>query len=175
VVLLVTRELWIPLLYSNAFMGAYALVSWQLLGELIRSIKWGPNMVNQPYERYTFIVFQSFANAIIFLGVFWLLLPSLGVLAAPVAYCINQVCLVLIALAGHYYYDEFKFELENYGLIASSIALVAATMYVSYNLESVTLIWAGIIAVAAIVWLLVVVRASEKSLILDLLVKRKRK
>jgi O-antigen/teichoic acid export membrane protein len=173
--LLASREIWIPILYSNAFIGAYGLVGWQLFGELIRSIKWGPNMVNQPYERYTFIVFQSFANAIIFLGAFWLLLPSLGVLAAPVAYCINQSCLVLIALVGHYYYDRFKFELENFGLIASSIALVSATMYVSYNLGSVTLIWAGVIAVAAVVWLLVVIRASEKSLILDLLMKRKGK
>lgn len=167
--LLATRQFWIPILYSPEFMGAYALITWQLFGELIRSIKWGPNMVNQPYERYRFIILQSVANAVIFLSAFLLLKSDFGFFAAPLAYFITQVTLVLITLVGHYYYDKFILRSDNWLLILSSIATISIAVYGTYDPAAVSWVVIMILFFVALTWLFLSINKAEKQIILQMI------
>lgn len=175
IVLLTTREIWIPLLFSSQFLGAYSLVSWQLLGEFFRSVKWGPNIVNQPYERYRFIILQSIANAIINLVVFFILFESLGLIAAPLSYAITHGIMIPIVLSVHSYYDKFQVTKENSILFLSSSLLVGLSMFIFNKVEGGTTVNYLIIFSLLIIWLYANTNKNERRSVLHLITKKIKK
>ena len=59
VVLLCTRGLWVPVLYTGAFLAAGPMLSWQLSGELLAMLRQSMNISLLPRERLGFLVFQA--------------------------------------------------------------------------------------------------------------------
>lgn len=172
VLLLVTRELWIPILYSPAFMASYTLITWQLVGEFFRSLKWGANIVNQPYERYKFIMLQSLAVGVLSIIFFLLLKSNFGVLAAPVSYVLTHAVMFPVIYKVHRTYDNFRISKENWVLMLLSILLIGASVYLFYDRNELSLFKYLIIGVSFGFWGFVGTTVREREQIINFINKK---
>lgn len=152
VLLLVTRELWIPILYSPAFMASYTLITWQLVGEFFRSLKWGANIVNQPYERYKFIMLQSLAVGVLSIIFFLLLKSKMGLVAAPISYALTHAVLFPFIYAAHRAYDNFRISRDNWMLMFLSVLLIGVSVILFYYSTGFNLYKYIVMVVALIGW-----------------------
>jgi O-antigen/teichoic acid export membrane protein len=159
--LLVLREIWIPLLYAPSFLAAYGLVSAQLLGDLFLAVRWAPNLTNVPRERFAFIIGQAVAQSAIQLAAFFALLPRIGVLAAPASYAISHGAMVPPTLLGHYLYDRFRFDRGNWLLLIGSAPVVGVAAWATAVRDRPLWLFAGAPLSALLLWALVMVRRSE--------------
>jgi PST family polysaccharide transporter len=121
VLLLCTRELWVPLLYTRAFLAAGGMLCWQLGGELVAMLRQSMNISLLPRERLGFLVFQ----AVLYWGG-WavlsvLLLPRLGAVAVALAYCAAN----LLALVATYAYHRTAL---GYRVRADNVTLLLVTL-----------------------------------------------
>jgi hypothetical protein len=116
--LLALREIWIPLLFSKAFLAAGALVAWQLLGELVAMTRQSMNISVLPRERLGFLVFQALFYWGLWGAIATWTLPRLGATAPAVSYLAAN----LLALAVTWWYHRTRFgyrlEPENRRLLA---------------------------------------------------------
>lgn len=172
IVLLISRELWIPLLYSQKFIGAYTLVGWQLLGEFFRSVKWGANIVNQPYERYRFIMLQSLANSVLNLVIFFLLYDKLGLLAAPISYACTHGIMIPIVISVHNFYDKFKVDRANFFLFVGSIILISMTLFLFNSITDNNILSYLIVITATVAWVMVSAEKKERIAFREYVIKK---
>jgi PST family polysaccharide transporter len=85
---LALAPLGLDILYSSAFRPASQLLRWQILGDVLKIGSWPMGYVLLAANRgRTFLVTET-VNWAIFLGATWVLLPSLGLEAAGVAYLV---------------------------------------------------------------------------------------
>jgi O-antigen/teichoic acid export membrane protein len=121
VLLLAARDLWIPLLYSRAFLGVGATIAWQLAGELFAAMRQSMNITLLPRERLAFLVGQGMGYWSLWAALSYLLLPRLGVIAVPGSYCAAN--LVLLAISYLYHRERLGYRLDagNRTLIARTI------------------------------------------------------
>jgi PST family polysaccharide transporter len=131
VLILVFRNYWIPLLYSVAFLSASPLLSWQMLGDFFRAIGTSANLSLLPNERFGFFTFFTLARSTLQLIGFWVLLPYLGLLAAPAAYAVCQGLMVPVTLLWHYKKENFIYSLANWGFIARSTLVLGLTIFLT--------------------------------------------
>ena len=130
-VVLLSREVWIPLLYSSAFLGAYTLITWQMAGNLLSAVNGAANLTNLPRERFGFILGQAVASSGIHLGSFMFLLPQIGILAAPASYSIAQALMTPAVLAYHRCREGFTFDRRNWWLLIRSGLVVGLAMWMA--------------------------------------------
>jgi O-antigen/teichoic acid export membrane protein len=101
VLLLCARELWVPVLYTRAFLAAGGMLCWQLSGELLAMIRQSMNISLLPRERLGFLVFQ----ALLYWGgwalLSLLLLPRLGAIAVAFGYCAANLLALVVTYAYH--------------------------------------------------------------------------
>lgn len=128
VLILVFRKIWIPILYSPAFLGAFSLISWQLLGDVFRSINTPANIILLPNERFAFFTFKTLTYSVVRLVSFGLLFPVVGLLAAPVSYAIGRSFGTPITIYYHYKYEHFIYSKRNWWLIAKSVFAIGLVM-----------------------------------------------
>lgn len=128
VLILVFRTIWIPLLYTTTFLFAYPLITWQMLGDVFKSITNPENMILLPKELFTFFIIITLTYSAIQLISFWLLLPIYGLVAAPIAYAIGRAFTVPITLFYHYRYEHFIYSKSNWWLIAKSVFTIILVM-----------------------------------------------
>lgn len=170
--LLTASSFWIPLLYSPAFMAAQSLLMWQFLGELVRAIKWAPNMVNQPYERYKFIIGQSIGLSILHVLYYYLLVNRFHIVSAPMAYALAQLTILPIVLRVHFKYDQFLIIKKNVILSLSSIFILGLLAYLKalYIMNEIVLIIIGLLSV--LVWAFLQITAEEKNKLIQIINKK---
>jgi PST family polysaccharide transporter len=95
VLLLVARELWIPILYTRGFLAAGPLLAWQLAGELGAMLRQSLNISLLPRDRLRFLVAQAIGYWGGFALLSWSLLDRLGPVAVALSYCaMNLIVLV---------------------------------------------------------------------------------
>ena len=58
-VLLCARDVWVPVLYTRAFLAAAPMLCWQLGGELVAMLRQSMNISLLPRERLGFLLFQA--------------------------------------------------------------------------------------------------------------------
>lgn len=121
VLLLVARDLWIPILYSRAFAGAGALVAWQLAGELVALLRQSMNISLLPRERLGFLVAQGVGYWLLWAALAFGLLRTVGVEGVPIAYCTANVVLLVVSYAYHRRVLGYRVERENRGLLARTL------------------------------------------------------
>ena len=128
VLILVFRNIWIPILYSKAFLGAYSLVGWRVVGDMFRGVGFAVGLTIVAKERFGFLIGLNLGGSAIQLASFWMLLPVIGLQAAPISYALTQLSILPITLVGHYLYDRFSYSSRNWGLIGMSGLAVGLTL-----------------------------------------------
>ncbi|MEW6270538.1 MAG: oligosaccharide flippase family protein [Thermodesulfobacteriota bacterium] len=118
VALLATRELWVPVLYTEVFLAAGTMLCWQLAGELVAMMRQSMNISLLPRERLGFLVFQ----AVLYWGGWalssWLLLPRLGAVAVAFSYWAANLIALLATYAYHRSALGYRVRRENVALLA---------------------------------------------------------
>lgn len=135
VLLLVTRELWVPLLYSRAFVAGGAILAWQLAGELVAMMRQTMNISLLPRERLQFLVAQGVGYWVGWAALSWLLLPRFGVLAVPFAYCVTNLALLLLSYDYHCRWLGYRLDAENRRLIAGTLPFFVAALVLTQRGE----------------------------------------
>jgi PST family polysaccharide transporter len=121
VLLLVARDLWIPILYSRSFLGVGATIAWQLSGELLAMMRQSMNISLLPRERLAFLVGQGVGYWATWAALAYALLPRLGALAAPVAYCAANALLLGVSFSYHRNRLGYRIDRENRILLARTL------------------------------------------------------
>jgi len=161
VLILVFRGVWIPILYSQSFIGASSLLGWQVIGDIFRAIFGPANISNAPKERFGFIIGQTLLFSMLQLGTFWLLLPLVGLRAAPMSYALARGVMTPIVLFAHYRYDRFVYSSKNWLLVVKSIPVLGVTLILT-SLPNVNPVLNYLVpSVALVAWALTVVSHKE--------------
>jgi O-antigen/teichoic acid export membrane protein len=121
VVLLVSRALWIPVLFSDAFLAGGAMLCWQLMGELAAMLRQAMNISLLPRERLAFLVGQGFAYWGLWVLVSYALLDRLGPLAAAVGYLVANAVVLVATYAYHREILGFRVHPSNRRLLATTL------------------------------------------------------
>lgn len=159
--LLALREVWIPILFSKAFLAAGTLVAWQLVGELVAMTRQSMNISVLPRERLGFLIGQ----AIFYWGLWALVatvsLPWLGATAPAVSYLVAN--LLTLGLTWWYHRTRFgyRLEAENRRLLAWCVPGVCVALALVHGEAGWTERGAAIVLASA--WLL-----ANRSLLLRL-------
>jgi O-antigen/teichoic acid export membrane protein len=91
------RDVWIPLLFSHAFLSAAPFLIWQLGGDIFRVARVSMNISILPLERFGFAVFEGVFSwgAWAIAGV--LMIPAMGLMAIPVSYFVVNLLVLVIS------------------------------------------------------------------------------
>lgn len=152
VVLLCARELWVPLLYTPAFLAAGPMLCWQLAGELVAMVRQSMNISLLPRERLGFLLVQ----AVLYWGgwvlLSLLLLPRLGAIGVAVAYLASNVVALLVTYAYHVLALGYRVRADNVRALAITLPGFALALGLASG-EDPLLARAAPLALAA-VWML---------------------
>lgn len=126
VTLLATREIWIPLLYSRAFLAAQGILVWQFLGDFFLVVRRCMNIDLVPAQRLKYLVLDSslYAGGMILLAA--LLLPQLGVYTVVVASLIVNLLLTGLSLIYHHRRMLFRPDRASWTMLFKSGGLLGA-------------------------------------------------
>jgi PST family polysaccharide transporter len=121
VVLLCAREIWVPLLYTPAFLAAGPMLCWQLAGELLAMLRQSMNISLLPRERFGFLLFQAM--------LYWggwavmavLLLARCGAIGVAIAYLSANVVTLAVTYAYHRAALGYRLRSDNVRLLAVTL------------------------------------------------------
>ena len=154
---LIAAPVAVPLLYSDRFVPALALLPIQLLGDFFRNGAWMFGVWLVPRNRLRPWVLFDVVYAVVFLGSFLLLVDRLGLRSVVVAYLAAHVSHALL----HYGLARralgFQVGPANLRLLLASFALLLG--FVVWTPRDVA--GAAVGAVATVAWALLVVRRHE--------------
>ena len=119
--LLATRELWIPVLFTDAFLAAAGIVAWQLVGELVAMTRQSMNISLLPRERLRFLVVQALLYWGLWAGLSTALMPSLGAAAAAAGYFGANLLALVPTYLYHHRVLGYRLHAENRRLLAWSV------------------------------------------------------
>jgi PST family polysaccharide transporter len=138
VLLLVARDLWIPILYSSAFLTAGGILAWQLAGELLSLLRQSMNISLLPRERLVFLVGQGVGYWAVWALLAWLLLPTFGVAAVAIAYLAANVLLLGVCYAYHRRVLGYRLDAENRVLLRTTLPGFAVAVALAQSDDVVT-------------------------------------
>ena len=128
--LLVLREFWIPLLFSEAFLPAASLLVLQLSGELVSMLRQSMNISLLPHRRLGFMVLQP----TLFWGL-WALgamlgLSSFGLVAVAGAYLASNLVMWVVSWGYHRRVFGYRLDSDNRRSLAwaAPLFLLAAAL-----------------------------------------------
>jgi PST family polysaccharide transporter len=166
VLLLGTRELWVPVLYTRAFLAAGTMLCWQLSGELAAMLRQSMNISLLPRERLGFLVFQALFYWGGWTALSVALLPRLGAVAVALSYLAANVLTLGVTFAYHRTALGYRVREDNRSRLAlavpgfvGAVALASGDDLVTGRLAPVTL---------ALVWLV-----WNRDVFLDVLRRRR--
>lgn len=154
--LLLGRDLFVRLLFTDKFLPAIALFPLQLLGDLIKAVAWAIGLPTLPQERFRArIVLISLRNAV-FLGVFFLTPAESrlfgAVLAYSVAYGVNLVSTYLYM----HWLNGFKFDRKAGVLLLTSLTAVTIVAFLPLDFR-----WRAAGVAISVVWVLISVQRQD--------------
>lgn len=121
VVLLCARELWVPLLYTSAFLAAGPMLCWQLGGELVAMLRQSMNISLLPRERLGFLLFQALLYWGGWVLLSLLLLPRLGASGVAVAYLLANLLALVVTYAYHALALGYRIRPDNVRALAITL------------------------------------------------------
>jgi hypothetical protein len=121
VVLLCARELWVPLLYTSAFLAAGPMLCWQLGGELVAMLRQSMNISLLPRERLGFLLFQAVLYWGAWVALSLLLLPRLGASGVAVAYLLANLLALVVTYAYHALALGYRIRADNVRALAITL------------------------------------------------------
>ncbi|MDD5466288.1 MAG: oligosaccharide flippase family protein [Anaerolineales bacterium] len=149
------REVWIPLLFSPAFISAGGFLLWQFLGDLFHAGRQNLNIILIPLIRLKYLVLDG----VLYWGG-WValsvgLIPRLGVVAVPISYMIVNLALLLMAAAYSTLTAGFRLRKDNLLLLAKGAPLLALGYWAAGSLVDLglRLLLCGGILLAMLAWL----------------------
>jgi len=126
VALLATREIWIPLLYSRAFLAAQGILVWQFLGDFFLVIRRCLNVDLVPTRRFGYLTLDGGLYALGMIGLAAGLLPVFGVYTVAVTSLILNLVLSGLSLAFHLRRTDLRLTPASRAILFKSFALLCA-------------------------------------------------
>lgn len=126
ILLLLTRQIWIPLLYDSAFLTASSVLVWQFGGDLLRIMRTSINSSLLPQERFWVINLNEITywlSWIIFMNI---LMPYVGILAAGIGYFLANLSQLPLNWFYHHRHLGFRMSPENKLLILKALPITVA-------------------------------------------------
>lgn len=154
-ILMVTRLLWIPLLYSADFLSAAPLLMWQFIADLLRMIRITMNISLLPLDRLGFVLIDGLIDWLGWLLLSLLLLPGMGIMAVPFSYMISGLAALLTAFIYHKLTTPFRIYRQNIVLIGKASALLAPGLISAHFGEGFLFQWIipSILILIMLLWL----------------------
>ncbi len=149
--LLATREIWIPILFTEAFLVAAGMVAWQLVGELMAMGRQSMNISLLPRDRLRFLVFQALLYWGLWAALSTVLMPYLGVTAAAAAYFAANGISLVIAYSYHHRVLGYRVHAENRRLLRWAVPGVAVGVILT--LQADMIVGRVVPLVMALAWL----------------------
>ena len=157
------------MLYTADFLDAASLMNWQLTGDLFRAVGWTANFTLLAKERFKLLIFLTLFVSSVRFGTFYLLLPNMGIQAAPVSYAVSHGLLTPLLLIGNYLYNRYSISVKNWSLIAKSFGILTLTI-VLISLERQNFFLIYIVPLASLgVYLITSIRMNEFQSILKII------
>lgn len=124
-ILLASREIWIPILYSRSFLSAQNILIWQFLGDFFFVTRLCLNIDLVPSNRLKYYALDGvlFSTGTILLTI--TLLPILGIFTVAVSSLLVNLTLTFISLAYHFRRTSFRLSIFNWGLLVKAAALLS--------------------------------------------------
>jgi PST family polysaccharide transporter len=155
VALLCLREIWIPFLFSRAFLIAGPLLFWQFGADLLRTVRQNLNVVLIPLERLRFLFFEGvlYWGGWILLSIY--MIPRLGIPGVTISYFLVNVVMVVIVYSYHALTTKFRFYTGNKILIIKVVSLLVLGFVVAQTVTNlpIRLLLCLLILVVMAVWL----------------------
>lgn len=152
ILLINTREIWIPLLYSSVFLVAGPMLFWQFAADLLRMLHTNFNVVLYPLNRLWFL----FIDGVFYWGGWIVLsalaLPKLGVAAVPISYFVVNLIAIILAYFYHKLTTTFQIYKENQILLFKTVIVLGMGYLTALY---VNILWVRLILCASILSLLV--------------------
>ncbi|MFN8602394.1 MAG: oligosaccharide flippase family protein [Candidatus Binatia bacterium] len=152
-VLLCAREVWVPVLYTRAFLAAAPMLCWQLGGELVAMLRQSMNISLLPRERLGFLLFQA-----VFYWAGWallslLLLPRVGATGVAIAYCTANVAALVVTFAYHHRVLGYRVRPDDARLLAVTLPGFAIAVLLASGDDPIRARVVPLVLVAAwVVW-----------------------
>ncbi|MDR3575599.1 MAG: oligosaccharide flippase family protein [Anaerolineaceae bacterium] len=126
IVLLASREIWIPILYSRAFLAAQGILGLKFLGDFFLVIRRSLNIDLVPTNRLKYYTMDGliFAGGMIIITA--LFLPTLHLTAVVVGGLVVNVLLMLTSFAYHLKRTDFRLSPESKLLLMKASVLFGA-------------------------------------------------
>jgi PST family polysaccharide transporter len=153
--LLVSRQFWIPLLYDFSFLSAASLLIWQFSGDILRIIRTSITSSLLPLERFWVININEFFYWFCWIVFMKILIPHLGILAVGVGYFLANLALLPVIFIYHYKYLGYKLSKQSIYLLLKALPLVGIGFWIANqkDLNLVSIIGTIIIIIFMIVFL----------------------
>jgi len=148
IALLAFREIWIPILYSGAFLAAGPLLFWQFAGDLLMTFRININSALIPHKRFGYMIFEEFIQWSVWIGLSLWFIQRLGLVSIPIGYFISASIVIVICL--FYQYVEMRFRLlpENLTMISKLLPLLVAGFASAHFITS---IWLRMVIVTVVI------------------------
>lgn len=159
ILVMLTRKIWIPLLYSPAFLGAASLVFWQSIADLLRMIRFSMNVTLLPMGRFRFILLDGLVDWVGWAVLSLLLIPSMGIIAVPFSYFVTSLLTLGIDFVYHKNTTIYRINPQNSRLLIKGFSLVIPGLCMMQWGQGV--IWQ--VAVPTAILLLMILWLPEKS------------
>lgn len=152
VLLVCTRDLWVPILYTRAFLAAAPMLCWQLGGELVAMLRQSMNISLLPRERLGFL----FCQAVVY-WVGWavgsiVLLPYLGAIAVALAYFASNAATLILTFAYHTLVLGYRVRADNLRLLVVALPGFALALVLASGDDWLVARLVPIVLAAAWVW-----------------------
>ena len=128
---MLTRYIWVPLLYSSDFLTAVPLLIWQLLADLVRMLRVTMNVSLIPLERFRFILVDGILDWLGWALLSSLLIPVMGVAAVPFSYLLVGVVTLIIAYIYHHKTSAYRIYKINKQLLLKGFLLVLPGIFLT--------------------------------------------
>jgi PST family polysaccharide transporter len=137
----------IPILFSSAFMPAAELLQWQCLGNVLRLAAFPLAFVLMAQGRSGTYLAAEVAQSVMLVAAAWILLPSLGLLAAAVAFILSNATHLLALLVITYNSWGYTPGRQTASVIAGMLAVPAVVLCATLVGDTAALIAATMLGV----------------------------
>lgn len=153
--LMTGREIWIPILYSSAFLSIAPLFIWQFMGDILLVVRQNILLTLIPFEkiRNYFIEGMTYWVGYVLLAI--VMIPQIGIQAPLIAFFTINACMLMVDVLYQSKVSRFRLRQDNLLLLRKGIPLLLAGFMAAQLIQVmlIRLIICGIISVILILWL----------------------
>ena len=124
-----TRSLWIPILYSQAFLPAVSFLIWQFIADILRMLRLTMNISLIPLDRFRFILVGGLVDWVGWSLLATILIPIMGIAALPFSYMLIALLSLIIAYVYHRRSTTYGIYRPNKRLLLKAAGLVLPGLF----------------------------------------------